>query len=435
MKEFFTNWVKDNQVKITSPVIGAFISSWILFNWDRFLLLFWGEGKLPERLKAFQDTTNFSDAQFWFWPLLLALIYVFGLPYLNILTQIAKRHAELLRHNEVVDTDITKEKKLAMLNEEKYKSNPERDYLGKKITFELEQKEAETKKAKDEAEQQKSETEKQAAEAMQARALAEQEEARAKSENLELHKKQQIAEKEKQSQELLKANFQQKLLNRRFPSIYLFISQLDELLLEQEQYLTLSIKSEVIALVFGYSNIDAIFDDDKFNHDELEKLSFVIYDDSTFLDDLQNILDKHDIETVSADELFGYIEGSFDQLDVCKFISRGSIEDEARDFADTDSFELIHDDIVTGSMADTNAYFDEVDDVQLTGMKFNKKSNTYDVEFTAVVNGQSHENKGFSGDTLDVTFSYIYMPAIGINGLGAPVLSVKNAKVRDYYEE
>ncbi len=427
MKETLKSWLDDNQVKMTSPVIGAFISAWILFNWDKFLLLFWGEGKLAERLTTFKETTNFSDSQFWFWPLVVALIYVFGLPYLNVLTQKLKRHSDVLRHNEVVGTDIEKEKKLALLNEEKYKSNPEKDYLGQKIKFELEQKEAQVKKTQAEAEQQQSA-------ALQAKELTEQEKAKTKAENINLEKKQRVAEKEKQDHDLVKANFQQKLTNRRFPTIYLFINQLSELLLEQEQYLALSIKSEVMALVFGYSNIDAIFEDEKFNHDELEQLSFVIYDFSTFVDDLQNLLDEHDIATVKGDELFGHIEGTFDLLDICKLISSSSIEDEAKDLAYNDSFDLIHDETVTGSMADTNAFFDEVDDIQFIGVKFNKSINTYDVEFTAVVNGQSDDNKGFSGDTIDVTFSYTYTPVIGLNGLGIPELNVKNAKIRDYYD-
>jgi len=435
MKDILTSWVKDNKVKITSPVVGAFLSSWVLFNWDRFLLLFWGEGKLPSRLKVFQDTTNFSDYQFWLWPLVVALMYVFGLPYLNILTQKAKRHAELLRHNEVVDTDITKEKKLALLNEEKYKSNPELDYLGKKITFELEQKEAETKKVKEEAEQQKIETQKKSAEAIQTQALADQEEIKVKSANIELEKKQRVEEKEKHTHEMVKANFQQKLINRRFPTIYLFINQLSELLLEQEQYLSLPIKSEVITLIFGYSNVEAFFEDEKFNHDELAKLAFVVYDDSIFINDLQNLLDEHDITTVTGDDLFGYIEGSFELLDICKFIASSSIEDEAKDLADNDSFELIQDETVTDSMGDSNVFFDEVDDIEFVGMKFDKNLNSYYVEFTAVVSGQPDENRGFSGDTIDVTFGYTYKPVIGVNGLGIPVLNVKNAKVRDYYDE
>jgi hypothetical protein len=76
----------------------------------------------------------------------------------------------------------------------------------------------------------------------------------------------------------------------------------------------------------------------------------------TFVDDLQNLLDEHDIEAVTGDDLFGYIEGAFVLLDICKFISSSSIADEAKDLADTDSFDLIHDETVTGSMADTNAF-------------------------------------------------------------------------------
>jgi hypothetical protein len=420
MKDILTNWAKDNQIKITSPVIGAFISSWVLFNWDRFLLLFWGEGKLPERLTIFQDTTNFSDYQFWLWPILVALVYVFGLPYLNILTQKAKRHAELLRHNEVVETDITKEKKLALLNEEKYKSNPENDYLGKKITFELEQKEAEVKIAKAEEKKKTSEAEKQAAEAMQAQALTEQEDAKAKSNILELEKKQHIADREKYAHELTKARHNNELATLRFPASYQYIKRLSDDLADQGVVLKLSTLESVIAKTFGYSTAEEFINDSSFTQSILTSISFVVYDASEFLNELKYLLDEDGANTIDEDDLFDIIIQLFENIEHCKLISSDTLDEEAVSYIEENGFEILELDQVNSRMAETNTIFDDIGEfiVQYSNLDVHYSICTFNM--SGSVSGTSDGDKMFCGDTINVEFTLAYRQIIGTNGFGEP---------------
>lgn len=417
MKGILENWLKDNQVKVTSPVIGAFISSWILFNWDRFLLLFWGEGKLPERLKQFQETTNFSDSQFWFWPLFCALLYVFGLPYLNVLTQKAKRHAELLRHSEIIDTDIEKEKKLAELNEEKYKSNPENEYLGKKIQFELEQKEAEVNKAKADADQKNAEAEKQGAEAKQAQALAEMDESTAKTDKLELEKLERVTEKEKQAHELAKAKHINELATLRFPTVYQYIKRLSEELADEGIILKLNTLENAVAKIFGYSTAEKLVTDNNFTQSKLSELSFVVYNSSTLFNELKTILDEDGTDVITENELFDYLIVLFEYIEHVKLISTDSLEDQVISYIEDNGFNILDLDAVNGCMAETNAIFDEISEFIVTSSNVDLNDGICAFDMEGTVSGTSDENKPFSGDTIDVEFTLSYKKLIG-NGFG-----------------
>jgi hypothetical protein len=427
MKDIFTSWAKDNQIKITSPVIGAFISAWILFNWDRFLLLFWGEGELPIRLKQFQDTTNISDYQFWLWPMLVALIYVFLLPYLNILTQKAKRHAELLRHNEVVDTDITKEIKLAKLNEEKYKSNPDNDYLGQKIKYELEQKEAEAKKAKAEAEKKQSEAEISAAEAKETASRAEQESSKEKSAKLDLEKQQRSAEKEKQSHELTKSRHINELATLRFPTAYQYIYRLSEDLAELGYILKLDTLANVIAITFGYTSAEKFITDNNFTQDALSDLSFVVYDSSKFINELKGVLDADKTSEIDENELFDFITQIFETIDHCKLISSDILEEEAISFIEANNNDILNLEEVISCFAETNAFFDEVEEFVVRSSELDLYNDICTFEMEGRVSGTNHENKMFSGDTIDVIFTLSYKQVIGANGFGNPEFINVNA--------
>ena len=111
VQDLIKGWFSDNRVKITSPVLGAFMGAWVLFNWKYFLLLFWGKGDLEVRLLAFEEIITTSNLSIWLWPLLVALAYAFGLPYLNVLSHKLLKRAEEWRHSEVVGIDIIKAKK------------------------------------------------------------------------------------------------------------------------------------------------------------------------------------------------------------------------------------------------------------------------------------------------------------------------------------
>lgn len=413
MKDILNNWMKDNQVRITSPVIGAFISAWILFNWDKFLLLFWGEGKIAERLDTFKETANFSNLQFWFWPLILALIYVFGLPYLNVLTQKLKRHSDLLRHNEVIGTDIEKEKKLGELNEQRYKSNPENDYIGRKIKADIEKIEADSKTANAEAETRVVEAEKE--KDVAAKIKLETEQAK-----LDLEKNKRVEEREKQAHERAKVLHENMVASARFPTLYEYIQRLSYNLKEDDIVLSLDAITRALAVAFGFQSSNDIVSDPDFTLKNIKELSFVAYDPEVLLDELKDILDDEGTKVISESDLFDYIIQLFEEIDHCKFISTDSISDEALGYFEENQFDITQLDELSGPMAETNAYFDEVDDPQVISVSFEQQLQQWQVKMTCLVSGTNHEDKMFYGDTINVSLTVAYPIVLGSNGVGMP---------------
>ena len=412
MKNLLDSWLKENQVKLSSPVVGTFISSWVLFNWDLFLLLFWGEGNVPTRLKEFHANVSFEDLQLWLWPLIVALVYVFGLPYLNIFTQKIKRHAELLRYNEVVDTDIEKEKKLVKLNEEKYKSNPENPYLGNKIKYELERLEAEAAK-------QKSHAEKLATEAKQASAITEQEEAKAESDKLDLKKKDREDDREQQAHERTKANHSNEMATLRFPTVYTYLKNLFVELDEQEITLKLTTIEKLTALILGYSTAEELIADSHFTQSMLSDLSFFTYDDATLINDIKTTLEEDGYDKVDEGLVFDSLIQLFEYVDYIELITNASLPDIAIRHIEDNGFDILELEPVNGCMAETNAIFDEINKFVVTSSTIDIKGGVCNVDMEGTVSGSSDEDKVFSGDTINVEFTLSYKKLIG-NGFGEP---------------
>lgn len=428
VQDLVKNWFSDNKIKITSPVVGAFMGSWVLFNWKHFLLLFWGKGDLEVRLTAFEKVVTWSNLSIWLWPLVVALIYAFGLPYLNVLSHKLLKNAEEWRHDEVVDIDIIKAKKKASLNEELYKGDPANPYLGRKLEAELKQKEADAEKAHTEAEM----------------AIAEQEglklendkiNAENKQEQLKLEDAQRRDEREKQVQERTKAYHHQEILNAAFPTVYLLLDKLSASLHELDVHTTIGLMSESIALSFGYSDIDEMLTDHTLLISNLSELSCVIYEDKKLLSGLRVVIDKHH-GSLGEDDLFDSLSDVYQELGKFKFIPPSFMGDIAKEFIDDSDnlFGLLEDENVTGAMADTNAFFEYVENPEFISIS-KVKSGNYVARINADISGTNHEDKPFSGDTLDVSFNLVFKPVIGNNGFSKPNIEDVKARVKDNWRE
>lgn len=426
LKELFVSWFSDNKVKITSPVLGTFIGAWVIFNWKNFLLLFWGEGKLEERLAVFDAALSFSNCNMWLWPLLVALVYAFGLPYLNVASHKLRKHAEEWRYNEVVDIDIVKTQKKAALNEEIYKADPANPYLGRKLEAELKQKEADAEKARADAD--KAEAERKEAVARQEAAEAETREAKAKE--AEAIRKE---EREHQAHELSKAKHKQDVANHQFPTLYLFINLLSNSLKDNEICLPINLLSEAIAKCFGYNDFDSMLSDDTFTISELDELACVVYDDTLLLSDLKELIKKHQAN-IEEGELFDYLVMMFEEVDKFSFIPTSSMEDVAKNFLDDTSniFDLVHDDAVNDQINESGANSFGPENTEFIDIDMNQNGE-FVVNAAAEVVGEAPGDRPFSGLTINVNFQLIYKPIIGKNGFSKPVIEDVSASLnRDW---
>ncbi|MFM4833048.1 hypothetical protein E4188_17735 [Aeromonas media] len=425
VQDLLKSWLSDNKVKVTSPVLGAFIGAWAIFNWKRFLLLFWGGDTLEARLIAFENTLNFENFSIWLWPFLVALLYAFGLPYLNVVSHKILKKAEEWRHTEIVNIDIIKARKKAELNEELYKADPSNPYIGRKLEAELKQKDAEAEKFRADAE-------KAEAELREAKAKQEKSEFEAKELKLLADEVQRKNEREQQAHELAKAKHHQELVDLHFPTLYLFLDVLSKSLREDGLQISLGLMAESISVSFGYGDVDSLLTDNAFTWQKLGGLSCVVYDGNTLLGDLKKVIEKHK-EDINEAVLFDHLVGTFEQLDRFMFISSDLKEDVAKDFLDDSSniFDLINDDSVNSVIAETNAHSFGVEYAEFISIK-NAKDGSVVVAASAEIQGEIDEDRPYSGHKINVDFELIYKPIIGRNGYGMPEFGEVRATLEDY---
>ncbi|PMG50481.1 hypothetical protein [Vibrio splendidus] len=426
IKELLTSWFNENKVKITSPVVGSFIGAWVLFNWKSFLLLFWGAGTLEERLKTFDTDIVISNFNIWLCPLLVALAYAFGLPYLNILTQKVRGHADRLRYKEVIKVDIKKAQLKAGLNEEIYKSDPTNLYLGRKIEAELKKMEAEAERARSNADE---------ATANSKEAIAQQEktEAEAKQEKLKATEALRKDEHVQQAHELSKSRYHQEIVNNNFPTLYLFLDILSKSLLDDNVHLSIGLMSEAIASSFGYDDVESMLIDDKFTLQQLEKLAYVVYEDKVYLKSLKDIISRHN-ELIDEGDLFDHLVGTFEKVDRFRFIPSDSIDDVVKDYLDdTGHFhELVNDEHVNGATSETNSHSFGVEYVEFSTVQ-RTSNGEYVADAIANIQGEVAEDTSYCGHEIEAKIQLAYKPIIGRNGYANPEVEVQSASLRMDY--
>ena len=367
-----------------------------------------------------------SNYSVWLWPLLVALLYAFGLPYLNVLSHKLLKRAEEWRHNEVVDIDIIKAKRKAELNEELYKGDPNNAYLGRKL-------EAESKKKDAEAEKARLDTDKANAETKEAIALEEKAEAEAKQVKLKEAEALRKDEREQQAHELSKSKHHQEVVNNNFPTLYLFLDNLSKSLMEDDLYLSIGLMSESIATSFGYDDVNSMLADKVFTLDQLENLSCVVYEDQTYLNNLKDIIAKHGA-SIEETDLFDHLVNTFEHVDKFSFIPADSMNDIVKDYVDDNGhfFDLVNDEHVGGATAETNAHSFGVEYVEFHSVQ-KVNNGQYVADATVNIQGEMDDDRPYSGHEIDASIQLVYKPIIGRNGYDTPDIEVQSTSLNREY--
>jgi hypothetical protein len=105
---------------------------------------------------------------------------------------------------------------------------------------------------------------------------------------------------------------------------------------------------------------------------------------------------------------------------LCKLISIDSLEGEASAYIDVNSSDILQLDAVIDEMSVIIAFFDEVNEYEITESKSNAQAQQYEAKLCVSVSGSNIEDKMFNGDTIDVSFTLAYPLALGERGLGVP---------------
>lgn len=83
MREIINSFLDNSKERIKNPFIGAFIISWIAFNWKPIIILLFSEKEIEQKINFINE--NYISLKYNLWlPLIFAIAYVVILPYIML---------------------------------------------------------------------------------------------------------------------------------------------------------------------------------------------------------------------------------------------------------------------------------------------------------------------------------------------------------------
>ncbi|HIH8976157.1 TPA: hypothetical protein ACYUTM_001228 [Serratia marcescens] len=258
------------KARINDPFIGTFICSWVICNWYYLSLLFFGDGKVTERVINFYN--YLSGTPVWQWnyvltiPLLITFIYLFIFPWGSLLVNFFQHWANEKLHAQAVDVELMKISKQQNLNKEKLKANPNKQFLEQLVQQDI-------VKRNEIVEHIRLRTSRLEAKALEAKEKHKEQEAKSKEAEinshlsiLDLEKKNNQAENDRIRFESNSAKARSTRASHRFPSAYYLMLKIDESLRYDDIKTSLRTLGNIVAALFGYENFEELINDESFNN-------------------------------------------------------------------------------------------------------------------------------------------------------------------------
>ena len=116
MKNIINTFFKTTEERIRNPFMGAFITSWIVFNWKPIFYFILAEESIVTKIDYIEK--NFNDIwNYLYFPLLAAVFYIVILPHLNLIFDAINKYSTAKKNEAVILKKIQiieDEKKLAI---------------------------------------------------------------------------------------------------------------------------------------------------------------------------------------------------------------------------------------------------------------------------------------------------------------------------------
>ena len=402
--------------RIKDPVIGTFILSWCLCNWDKLATLLFGSSPVDSRIKYLADCLSISQEPMVLWddkgllifPLLITLFYLFALPWLSYFVKSKLKTVTELQHDQTINTELKKQKAQLELNKAKLKANPEKDFLIDALKIDLQEQQAKAESEKAEAEIKKAQAEKDKTEAAEKKAIREQNQ-------IELDRKKIQAEREKQKFDEQSVIHEATIACHRFPAAWHFITLLSDSLVSDGVFITTKASSQCISALFGYSTFEELLNDKNFNNENLNDLKYIVYDKELAKSIEQIVMDEQSMnEDLTEDLIFDHLYHLFDG-GTCELISAENLAERLAEDIDINSHELLQAEELSGPMADTDTQFDEI---HLSPSKASLIHPLgFEIEMRGYASGKHRNDRNIKGQELKVFVRAICKPVLGKFGL------------------
>jgi hypothetical protein len=430
LNDIWSSIVGSTKTRITDPIIGTFIVSWVICNWNYLSLLFLGEGNTTQRISGFYLYLSHVDL----WainsaftiPLILTILYLFIFPWISWAAKYLQIAVNDRLHKQAVGIDFSKVTQQEKLNKAKLRANPDKIFLEQIVQLEIDRK-------NEISEQRKQRT---------LRFEAKAKEAIEKTKEAESNKNiAKMDEDKKIKQEILEslrfsistAEVRATLASNRFPSAFLFMKLIAESVKEDNIILSLPALSEIVASIFGYSDFKALLDDEKFNNESLSNVEYIYYDDNKLAKKLENIVsnESSDNEDLTSEMLFDHIRMVFEELPY-RFVDLDTLTQLSVEFCENDTIALLENDGTYGAIAESDSTFDEV---EIEGAE----SSNFDDGFIAFINasasGSHKKDSEIGGRDMSITAVINSPVLLGKYALGELEIDTVNGNLVDYWEE
>lgn len=119
MTEIFNNVIDTTKERLKNPFLGAFILSWIAFNWKGISYFILSDERIADRMETIE-----TDYVGWYsglgYPLIFAIFYLLGLPIVMLLFDGLSKWALEKRKDHQKDLKISDYKRLTLLAKEEF---------------------------------------------------------------------------------------------------------------------------------------------------------------------------------------------------------------------------------------------------------------------------------------------------------------------------
>ena len=433
LDDIFTSIAGNAKTKVNDPFIGTFFCSWIICNWKELSLLFWGDGKVSERIGVFysylSDTPILGWNKLFLIPFTIAAFYLFLFPWFSFIINFLQHWANESLHKQAVDIELIKINHQKNLNKEKLKSNPNKQFLEQLVQQDINKKDIILSHLKERS----SRLEQKALEAKsklkEQEALTQEALNKENISKLDLEKKRKQTDLERLRFENDSAKARATHASNRFPSAYYLIREIDKSLRQDNICISLNALSLIVASLFGYEDFESLLNDKNFNNETLGKVKYVYIDDE-LAKRLELIVEEEnsDNEDFTADYVFEHLESLFDGIPF-KLISGDLLAEECKDEFERQPFNIFDGEGVSDAIAMSNTIFETVEDVNLESYNFNEG---FQAELSAVASGEYRNEAGVPGRTMSVSITMQCEVLVGKFGLGDIEEGIINGTLDDF---
>ena len=431
LDDIWSSIIGNTKTRVSDPFVGAFVISWVICNWNHLALLFWGEGTNTNRINGFHrylsETEPFAFNSLLVEPTLLSAAYLLVLPWLSLAVKNLQKFANNKLHQQTIDVELNQAAQQEKLNKAKLRSNPDKQFLEQSVQLEIDRR-------KEILEQTKLRTIRFTQKAEEAVAKAAEEKNKASILQLDKESRENHFELERLRFAVTSAKVRANLASHRFPSIYLFMSLLEESLNEDEIRLSLSAISRVVAGIFGYQDSKSLIEDEKFNNDTLSNVDYIYFDLDELAKTLEAIASDESSKNpaLTAELLYNHVRSVFEGLPY-KLVTFEELEEASIEFCENNKFEILNHDSLSGPMAESDTIFEEIQIDDAESINFD---DGFSARISAIASGHHRKEHDVTGQDLSISVCVKSHVLVGKNALGPLELGdISASLIYDYAED